>query len=261
MLLVCFLVNVKCGLRLVDLTAIHIIYLRRSYYYPRVSGLERQTKCQDPAYQRDPSNTNMYDGAINALDANNEPIFDIDKDEIMPVNTYYPRGTVCYNDESGGKKSCHQLYIKTPISGSCPEFGVSGSGIVREWKKRPETGPAIDFSTSDPQYQHSFVGPLSMSKGCDLTFDYSQYKGRDRYTDVPEFIYRGKVYYVRITNFDKHKILIQQGLNPMVATDAICFMPWIAAEYGLRLAEDYQVRPSCFTGVGDKKDINKEVCW
>ena len=105
MLLVCFLVNVKCGLRLVDLTAIHIIYLRRSYYYPRVSGLERQTKCQDPAYQRDPSNTNMYDGAINALDANNEPIFDIDKDEIMPVNTYYPRGTVCYVDESGGKES------------------------------------------------------------------------------------------------------------------------------------------------------------
>ena len=51
------------------------------------------------------------------------------------------------------------------------------------------------------------------------------------------------------------------GLNPLVATNAICFMPWIAAEYGLRLAEDYQVRPSCFTGVGDKEDINKEVCW
>ena len=47
----------------------------------------------------------------------------------------------------------------------------------------------------------------------------------------------------------------------MVATDAICFMPWIAAEYGLRLAEDYKVRQSCFTGVGDKEDINKEVCW
>ena len=47
----------------------------------------------------------------------------------------------------------------------------------------------------------------------------------------------------------------------MVATDALCFMPWIAAEYGLRLGEDYQVRPSCFTGVGDKEDINKEVCW
>ena len=55
------------------------------------------------------------------------------------------------------------------------------------------------------------------------------------------------------------------GLNPMVATDAICFMPWIAAEYGLRLEEDYddmiRNRPSCFTGTGDKTDINKEICW
>ena len=74
-----------------------IIHFRRSYYYPRVSGLERQTKCQDPAYQRDPRNTNMYDGAINA--------FDINKEEITPVNTYYPRATVCYVDESGGKKN------------------------------------------------------------------------------------------------------------------------------------------------------------
>ena len=51
----------------------------------------------------------------------------------------------------------------------------------------------------------------------------------------------------------------------MVATDAICFMPWIAAEYGLRLEEDYddmiRNRPSCFRGTGDKTDLNKEVCW
>ena len=51
----------------------------------------------------------------------------------------------------------------------------------------------------------------------------------------------------------------------MVATDAICFMPWIAAEYGLRLEEDYDEiirnRPSCFRGTGDKTDIDKKVCW
>ena len=55
------------------------------------------------------------------------------------------------------------------------------------------------------------------------------------------------------------------GLNPLVATDAICFMPWIAAEYGLRLEENYddmiRNRPSCFAGTGDKTDINKEICW
>ena len=45
----------------------------------------------------------MYDGAINALDAFNEPIFNINKEEITPVNTYYPGGTVCYVDNSGGK--------------------------------------------------------------------------------------------------------------------------------------------------------------
>ena len=102
------------------------------------------------------------------------------------------------------------------ILGSCPEFGVSGSGIVREWRRRPENGPAIDSyeyieycndygygddedeegssceiydQETDPQYQHSFVGPLSMSKGCDLTFDYTQFREN---TKVPEFIYRGK---------------------------------------------------------------------
>ena len=51
----------------------------------------------------------------------------------------------------------------------------------------------------------------------------------------------------------------------MVATDAICFMPWIAAEYGLKLPEEYEEiiknRESCRVGTGDKTDINKEVCW
>ena len=90
------------------------------------------------------------------------------------------------------------------ILGSCPEFGVSGSGIVREWRRRPESGPAIDSydeycyitdfceiydQETDPQYQHSFVGPLSMSKGCDLTFDYTLFR---KNTKIPEFIYRGK---------------------------------------------------------------------
>ena len=125
-------------------------------------------------------------------------------------------------------QNIHATCILTHVLGSCPEFGVSGSGVVREWKRRPENGPAIDtyfenydeyyenyaedcfndyyyFGSGsgdscgsgyipydyekDPQYQHSFVGPLSMSKGCDLTFDYTQFR---KNTKVPEFIYRGK---------------------------------------------------------------------
>ena len=95
------------------------------------------------------------------------------------------------------------------FSGSCPEFGVSGSGIVREWKKRLSdigeeiTGPAIDdIDKKELQYQYSFVGPLSMSKGCDLTADFSgnrkleesQSQSRQNSLEnrIPEFVYRGK---------------------------------------------------------------------
>ena len=71
---------------------------------------------------------------------------------------------------------------------SCPEFGSSGSGVVREWAKRYDLkGLSVDTSctgtvqsctsTSDllkvhpvDQYQYSFVGPLSMQKGCDKAF-------------------------------------------------------------------------------------------
>ena len=102
-----------------------------------------------------------------------------------------------------------QISILIFISGSCPEFGVSGSGIVREWKKRLSdigeeiTGPAIDdIDKKELQYQYSFVGPLSMSKGCDLTADFSgnrkleesQSQSRQNSLEnrIPEFVYRGK---------------------------------------------------------------------
>ena len=83
------------------------------------------------------------------------------------------------------------------FAGSCPEFGVSGSGIVREWKKRNTDGAALDEATGDPNYRYSFVGPLSMSKGCDLTADFSgnrQLEDEDEELGdrIPEFVYRGK---------------------------------------------------------------------
>ena len=74
---------------------------------------------------------------------------------------------------------------------SCPEFGSSGSGVVREWAKRYDLkGLSVDASFleygddyellspisdllkvySVDQYQYSFVGPLSMQKGCDKAF-------------------------------------------------------------------------------------------
>ena len=81
-------------------------------------------------------------------------------------------------------------------SGSCPEFGVSGSGIAREWKARKDqSGAVLADEESEALYQYSFVGPLSMSKGCDLTHqpDYLQRRGIDRKkSNLPEFVYRGK---------------------------------------------------------------------
>ena len=61
----------------------------RSYHYPRLAGLERQEKCEDPEYQRSPENSHIYG--------------DVSRGDITPVNTYYPPATVCYVDQSAGK--------------------------------------------------------------------------------------------------------------------------------------------------------------
>ena len=45
-----------------------------------------------------------------------------------------------------------------------------------------------------------------------------------------------------------------------MATDARCFMSWIASQYGMKLEKEYRDRPSCRTGTGDKEDVNKEEC-
>ena len=46
----------------------------------------------------------------------------------------------------------------------------------------------------------------------------------------------------------------------MVATDATCYMSWIAGEYGLQLPRDYTIKASCSQSTGDKADLNKAVC-
>ena len=71
--------------------------------------------------------------------------------------------------------------------------------MVREWKKYDER-PSVDFGVDyvdgsdtgekEEHYQYSFVGPLSMSKGCDLSLDIAG-KDYDPELDNVEFIYRG----------------------------------------------------------------------
>ena len=78
---------------------------------------------------------------------------------------------------------------------------MSGSGIAREWKARTDqSGTVLADEESEALYQYSFVGPLSMSKGCDLThqpqrdsvFQSPQSYDRKR-SNLPDFIYRGIV--------------------------------------------------------------------
>ena len=47
--------------------------ISRLYYYPRVMGLEEMDECIDPRYQREKG-----------------------------VDTFYPKGTVCFKDPSAG---------------------------------------------------------------------------------------------------------------------------------------------------------------
>lgn len=167
----------------------------RTGFWPRVAGVRKLDKCEDPIAQKNPDDSR--------------------------VNTYYPQGTICYDE---------------PSFASCVDFGVSGSGLAREWKPYAK-GPGVDFGMdNDLQYQYSFVGPLSMSKGCDNTLSLRDLNNQDE----AEFIFRGR--------------------NPMVATDAICFMPWVARQYGLKMPKFYKQKKSCNIGSGDRNDINKAVC-
>ena len=51
------------------------------------------------------------------------------------------------------------------------------------------------------------------------------------------------------------------GQNAMVATDAICYMSWIAAQYGLEAPDQFKNLPdSCSQSTGDKTDIDKLDC-
>ena len=104
---------------------------------------------------------------------------------------------------------------------SCPEFGSSGSGIVRAWAKRNDVrGFSVDQSldtdllqsNSVDQYQYSFVGPLSMHKGCDRAFHmYEERKYSKSSQGLPpnsgfsydntNIGYRGKVTKAKYTHF------------------------------------------------------------
>ena len=193
---------------------------------------------------------------------------------------------------------------KIPFPGSCPEFGSSGSGVVRAWAKREDkrsfsidgldlTYPYYDYNYNynyyydyyygkrqghedyedkrnhnevfPIEYQYSFVGPLSMQKGCDNAF-HMYTKAIDSNRNKPPnngIDYEAnKLSYRGIHDFLKYNIKSQyfSGENPLVFTDARCFMPWIASQYNMKLEKDYEERVNCKKGAGKRSNINQKRC-
>ena len=76
---------------------------------------------------------------------------------------------------------------------------------------------------------YAFTGPLSKSKLCD--------------------------------NILIHDNKITYGSdNPGIFTDAYCYLAWIAALYGMKLADGYTRSPSCTQAKGDRANINQSNC-
>ena len=101
------------------------------------------------------------------------------------------------------------------------------------------------FTSFRIAFQYSFVGPLSMSKGCDQAHAVDPFelpkKGFPP-PSLPDYMYRGD--------------------NPAVITDASCYMDWIAEQYDLTLPShiSYKYKRSCHQSTGDINDVNEKVC-
>ena len=77
------------------------------------------------------------------------------------------------------------------------------------------SGVVRRFTTEEQEVeQFAFTGPLSMSKSCDNIL-----------------IYDNKITY--------------GSENPGIFTDAYCYLPWIAGEYGMKLPESYTPKDTC----------------
>ena len=90
------------------------------------------------------------------------------------------------------------------------------------------SGLVRQFNKSSPN-QYAYTGPLSMSKSCD-----------------------------QIWILDK--AIQYTSENPGVFTDAYCYLPWIAAMYGMKLSKNHTNKESCGKTIGDRSNINLDDC-
>ena len=91
------------------------------------------------------------------------------------------------------------------------------------------SGVLRQFPSADGKQRFSWTGLLTLSKGCDLSF-----------------ISRGEITYA--------------AENSGVFTSGICYLDWIANQYGLRMPDDFSKPESCSKSKGDKFDFMKSSC-
>ena len=88
---------------------------------------------------------------------------------------------------------------------------------------------AMRKTTIDGEERSAFAGPLSMTKSCDSVY-----------------IFDNQISY--------------SSANPGIFTDAYCYLPWIAATYGMKLPEGFTAKPSCGESRGRRDTIDEAVC-
>ena len=90
--------------------------------------------------------------------------------------------------------------------------------------------------------RYALTGPLSITKGCDQTWIDFDPTSKQRTTLATE------------------PGITFSSSNPGTFTDLLCYLPWLAAQYGMRTADSY-LRPAyCDTSSGDRADLEQEVC-
>ena len=90
------------------------------------------------------------------------------------------------------------------------------------------SGSGVLWKNGEDRY--AFTGPLSMSKSCDSAY-----------------IFDNQISY--------------SSANPGIFTDAYCYLPWIAATYGMKLPKGYTSKPSCGESKGRRDVINETRCF
>jgi hypothetical protein len=125
----------------------------------------------------------------------------------MKSDTFHPAGTLCFSDAAWA---------------SSVDFGMSGSGVVR---------PFLVPHGNRNVIRYSWAGPLSFSKGSDLTVQY-----------IPGVVPQ------------------KFSSNPTVFTDARCYLDWIAAQYNLSLPTGYSPPATCTKSSGSKSAGNNSNC-